>query len=184
MMPSGHAKLIVVDNLPRAESRAYIDWPKIQGSFAFELIDIRDKDEADRLVDFYTPNAIFNLAAKVAMTTSISNPRLDFKGNAIGTFNILEAVRTRAPEVIVIYSSKNKVYGDLEKYTYDINRRRYTCLEYTMGFDESLPITFYSPYGSRRALQINICRTMHISTGSKQSYFIIHQYSEDIDIQQ
>lgn len=36
----------------------------------------------------------------------------DFESNALGTLNILEAVRRYAPKAHVIYASTNKVYGD------------------------------------------------------------------------
>ena len=55
---------------------------------------------------------ILHLAAQVAVTTSVSNPRNDFNVNALGTLNILEAVRHYCPEVPFIFSSTNKVYGD------------------------------------------------------------------------
>ena len=39
---------------------------------------------------------MFHLAAQVAVTTSVTNPREDFDVNALGTFNVLEAVRLAA----------------------------------------------------------------------------------------
>jgi UDP-glucose 4-epimerase len=52
------------------------------------------------------------------MTTSIANPSMDFEVNVMGTHNLREAVRNHAPDATVVYSSTNKVYGDLEQYTY------------------------------------------------------------------
>ena len=49
-----------------------------------------------------------------AVTTSVTAPRQDFENNALGTFNVLEAVRHICPEATLIYSSTNKVYGGLE----------------------------------------------------------------------
>jgi CDP-paratose 2-epimerase len=46
------------------------------------------------------------------MTTSLNNPRLDFKVNALETFNLLEAIRKYGPETAVLFSSTNKVCGD------------------------------------------------------------------------
>jgi CDP-paratose 2-epimerase len=81
------------------------------------------------------------------MTTSINNPRLDFEVNALGTFNLIEAIRKYSPESIVLYSSTNKVYGDFEHLTFDEEETRYVCLEYPNGFPESTPLDFHSPYG-------------------------------------
>jgi CDP-paratose 2-epimerase len=72
---------------------------------------------------------------------------MDFEINTIGSFNILEAVRKFSPNAIIIYSSTNKVYGDLEQYSYLEKSTRYECLEKPNGFDESTPLDFHSPYG-------------------------------------
>jgi len=48
---------------------------------------------------------------------------------------------------IVIYSSTNKVYGDLEQYSYTESATRYECVEKPTGFDESTQLDFHSPYG-------------------------------------
>jgi CDP-paratose 2-epimerase len=81
------------------------------------------------------------------MTTSITNRRLDFETNAFGSFNILESVLKFSQETAVIYSSTNKVYGDLEQYTYKETQTRYICNEKPQGFDEGVNLDFRSPYG-------------------------------------
>ena len=81
------------------------------------------------------------------MTTSIADPRMDFEVNAMGTHNLLEAVRLYAPGAAVIYSSTNKVYGDLEQFTYKETETRYECVEAPEGFDENVQLDFHSPYG-------------------------------------
>ena len=81
------------------------------------------------------------------MTTSIANPRLDFEINILGTINILEAIRKHNPNAIVIYSSTNKVYGDLEWTEYKEDNFRYISLDYPMGFPENITLEFHSPYG-------------------------------------
>jgi CDP-paratose 2-epimerase len=56
-----------------------------------------------------------HLAGQVAVTASVAQPRADFEANALGTFNLLEAVRNAAASrPAVLYSSTNKVYGKLE----------------------------------------------------------------------
>ena len=62
-----------------------------------------------------TPTPSCTWPRQVAVTTSVLDPREDFDINALGTFNVLEAVRIageRRPAVL--YSSTNKVYGNLE----------------------------------------------------------------------
>ena len=81
------------------------------------------------------------------MTTSIANPRLDFETNVLGSFNVLESVRQFSPNTIVVYSSTNKVFGDLEYLNYEETETRYICKQYPNGFDENINLEFHSPYG-------------------------------------
>ena len=48
-----------------------------------------------------------DLAAQVAVTTSVVDPREDFDINALGTFNVLEAVRACDAPPAVLFSSTN-----------------------------------------------------------------------------
>lgn len=140
-------ELLVFDNLSRNGSRKNLAWLQNQGQFTFIEGDIRSHQNIGNAVKNYMPDVIFHLAGQVAMTTSIADPRLDFEINALGTLNLLEAVRQYSPESMVIYSSTNKVYGDLEQYSYRETDTRYECVEYPDGFDESVPLEFHSPYG-------------------------------------
>lgn len=81
------------------------------------------------------------------MTTSIENPYKDFEINAMGTLNVLDSVRKYSPQTAVFLSSTNKIYGDLEQYTYKETDSRYICEEFPNGFDETVPLDFHSPYG-------------------------------------
>ena len=139
--------LVIFDNLSRDGSRKNLEWLKTKGDFVFEYGDIRNQNDITRIVRSFKPDAIFHLAGQVAMTTSITNPRMDFEVNAMGTLNLLESVRLYAPESAVVYSSTNKVYGDLEQYTYIETASRYKCNEFPNGFDEERPLSFHSPYG-------------------------------------
>jgi CDP-paratose 2-epimerase len=140
-------ELMVFDNLSRYGSRENLSWIQEQGKCKFELGDIQNQNAIGSAVKTFKPDVIFHLAGQVAMTTSIENPRLDFEINALGTLNLLEAVRTYSPEAIVTYSSTNKVYGDLEQYNFRETKTRWECTDYPDGFDESVPLDFHSPYG-------------------------------------
>ena len=59
------------------------------------------------------PNVILHCAGQVAVTTSIKNPREDFEINILGTLNLLEAIRKNNLKTKFIYTSTNKVYGNL-----------------------------------------------------------------------
>lgn len=140
-------EVIVFDNLSRNGSRTNLVWLESQGKFNFEYGDIRNQNDITRVIQSYRPDAIFHLAGQVAMTTSIANTRMDFEINVMGTFNLLEAVRLYNKEAIVVYSSTNKVYGDLEQFTYSETDFRYKCVDKPNGFDETTQLDFHSPYG-------------------------------------
>ncbi|MBV5341693.1 MAG: GDP-mannose 4,6-dehydratase [Deltaproteobacteria bacterium] len=140
-------EVVVFDNLYREGSLLNLAWLKDKGEFRFVHGDIRNQNDMTRLVQNFKPEAIFHLAGQVAMTTSIANPRMDFEVNTVGTHNLLEAVSLFAPEAAVIYSSTNKVYGDLEQYSYRETEFRYECIDKPNGFDEETQLNFHSPYG-------------------------------------
>jgi len=84
------------------------------------------------------------------MTTSIVGPRMDFEVNVGGSFNLLNAIRLYSPERTVIYSSTNKVYGDLEQFKCRETETRYECIDKPNGFDENVNLDFHSPYGTSK----------------------------------
>jgi CDP-paratose 2-epimerase len=109
--------------------------------------DVRDYQGLASAIRQMKPEVVFHLAGQVAMTTSIERPALDFGTNALGTFHLLEAVREFAPEALVVYSSTNKVYGDLEWVEFEERESRYVAPAYPFGFGEDTPLDFRSPYG-------------------------------------
>lgn len=143
-------EIIIFDSLYRYGSSLNLDWLRSQGEFQFIHGDIRNTNDVEGTVKIHKPDVIFHLAGQVAMTTSISDPRMDFEVNAGGTFNLLNAVRVYSPESAVIYSSTNKVYGDLEQFSYRETGMRYECLEKPNGFDETVNLDFHSPYGTSK----------------------------------
>jgi len=146
VLKRGH-ELAVLDNLYRKGSEQNLEWLKTVGAFAYYKSDIRDHVEVDRVVLEFMPDVVFHVAGQVAMTTSLENPRLDFETNTVGTFNLLEALKKHAPKACVIYSSTNKVYGDLEQFYYDESNSRYMIKEFPRGIPETIPLDFRTPYG-------------------------------------
>ena len=142
----GH-DVTVFDNLSRHGSTENLAWLRDRGPLHFVHGDIRNKDDVDRLIAEVEPDVIFHLSGQVAMTTSIAAPYADFQTNALGALHVLEAVRRFVPETPVLFSSTNKVYGDLEWVRYEETETRYIAPDYPNGFDESTPLDFHSPYG-------------------------------------
>ncbi len=140
-------EVTVLDNLSRLGSAQNLEWLKTLGNFTFVHGDTRNKNDVETLIKNGAFDAVFHLAGQVAMTTSIENPYKDFEINTMGAVNLLDSIRKYSPETAVFFSSTNKVYGDLEQYTYDETDKRYLCREFPNGFDESVPLDFRSPYG-------------------------------------
>lgn len=143
-------ELVVFDSLYRFGSYQNKEWLETQGEFTFVHGDIRNTNDVERTIKTHKPDVIYHLAGQVAMTTSIADPRMDFEVNVGGSFNLLNAVRLYSPESTIIYSSTNKVYGDLEQFTYEETDTRYECVEKPNGFDESVNLDFHSPYGTSK----------------------------------
>ncbi len=143
-------EILIFDNLYRLGSIKNLGWLQSQGAFTFIHGDIRNTNDVERTIQAYQPDVIFHLAGQVAMTTSITDPRLDFEVNAGGSFNLLNAVRLHSPASTIIYSSTNKVYGDLEQFQYEETVTRYRCVDKPNGFDESVNLHFHSPYGTSK----------------------------------
>jgi len=140
-------ELYIFDNLYRESSYKNLEWLKRKGKFKFIHADTRNLNDVENAIKSVKPDVVFHLAGQVAMTTSLKNPRMDFEVNALGSLNILESIRKYSTDSIIIYSSTNKVYGDLNYLKYQEKETRYIAVDYPYGFDENLKLDFRSPYG-------------------------------------
>ncbi len=115
------------------------------GRIRFVRGDIRDFPAVAEVVR--QAEVIFHLAAQVAVTTSLIDPRTDFEINALGTLNVLEAARQARHRPIILYTSTNKVYGAMEDVPVVEEATRYRYADRPFGIDERQPLDFHSPYG-------------------------------------
>ncbi len=140
-------QVTVLDNLSREGTDQNLDWLRKDTAFAFEKADVRDRAEVERIVSAKRYDAVIHLAAQVAVTTSVIDPRMDFMANALGTLNVLDAVRTTCPDTVFIFASTNKVYGKIEDAVTEMRGNRYAYTNRPHGIGESEPLDFLSPYG-------------------------------------
>jgi CDP-paratose 2-epimerase len=142
--------LVGIDNLSRVgavQNLATFDSARGKG-FEFCKSDIRSREQISQVFRKYGPfDLIIHLAAQVAVTTSVVDPRDDFETNALGTFNILEAMRAFSPEAFLIFASTNKVYGKMDDVAVTQRNGRYEYDTLTKGIDENQNLDFHSPYG-------------------------------------
>jgi CDP-paratose 2-epimerase len=78
-------------------------------------LDVRD---AEAVMDLFARHApelelVVHTAAQPSHDWAAFDPQTDFGVNANGTLNLLEATRRHAPDATFIFTSTNKVYGDL-----------------------------------------------------------------------
>ena len=79
-------------------------------NFKFNKVDLKDKEEIDRLFAKEKFDYIINLAAQAGVRYSIDNPYAYVDSNLIGFMNILEACRNN-PVKHLLYASSSSVYG-------------------------------------------------------------------------
>ena len=143
----GHT-VTIFDNLSRIGSQANLEWlHERHGSRRLKVTrgDVRDYAALQESIP--GSEVVIHLASQVAVTTSVQDPRQDFEINALGTFNVLEAVRHHCPSAPFLYSSTNKVYGGMEELRILEEDTRYVYADYPYGIGENYPLDFHSPYG-------------------------------------
>lgn len=148
LLRSGH-EVVIADNLSRTGSLANLGMlleaagPRPE----FVCADVRDAAAMAAIMREHRPNAVAHLAGQVAVTISVADPGLDFDVNARGTLNVLEAARLHAPAARVLFTSTNKVYGDLARLAKATDATRHRLVDYPDGVDESFPTDAATPYG-------------------------------------
>ena len=81
-------------------------------NFFHNELDIRDREGLRNLVGSIKPDAIVHTAAQPSHDKAASIPFDDFDTNAVGTLNLLEAIRSQFIGIPFVHLSTNKVYGD------------------------------------------------------------------------
>jgi CDP-paratose 2-epimerase len=138
------------DNLSRAGVEANVRWLAHQHGDRIELRmgDVRDAGALQAAVRGAA--RVFHFAAQVAVTTSLVDPLFDFDVNARGTLNLLEALRRLETPPSLLFTSTNKVYGELDDLRLSAGDTRYVPGDAgvaAQGIGESRPLHFHSPYG-------------------------------------
>src|SRR5712671_7413693 len=148
MLTRTDAKVHIFDNLSRAGVHHNLEWLRKTAGNAGRLQvtvgDVRDARQVEKAVAH--ASEIYHFAAQVAVTTSVADPRLDFETNLAGTFNVLDAARRSGNRPFILFTSTNKVYGELGLGTPVISGKRYVTPT-QQGVAESQSLDFHSPYG-------------------------------------
>ena len=82
-------------------------------NYKFVKCDLNNKKKLRQIIGIFKPNVIFNLAAETHVDRSIDGPKNFISSNIIGTFNLLEIIRTLKNKTKLIHISTDEVYGDV-----------------------------------------------------------------------
>lgn len=96
--------VVVVDNLSTGKRE------RLPDGVTLELIDIRNKEEVESVMDKYKPKHVYHLAALPRIQKSWDNPEDTYAVNVTGTFNVLEAAR-KAQVGRILVTSSSSVYA-------------------------------------------------------------------------
>ena len=146
---AGH-EVVVFDSLARPGAERNLAWLGRQHPRRITSIvaDVRERNAVAEAAA--RAKVVFHMAAQVAVTTSMREPREDFEINLLGTMNVLEALRRRPNPPPAIFASTNKVYGDLDGVelvcTGDGYEPRDPALR-AHGVSEECKLSFHTPYG-------------------------------------
>jgi len=140
--------VVVFDNLSRKGSRSNLAWLQAAGHVEFIEGDIRQFGQVlEAFRRHRDTGVVYHMAGQVAVTSSVLDPREDFECNTVGTFNILEAIRTSGVCPVLLFASTNKVYGGMEHVEVVERDGRYSYRNLPDGVSEEFPLDFHSPYG-------------------------------------
>ena len=123
--------------------------------FESHAIDVRDREAIFELIRKQPPGLVIHCAAQPSHDKAREIPLVDFEVNALGTLNILEAVRRYAEDAVVCHMSTNKVYGDAPNevpLVEHATRFDYARQEDYHGIDETCRIdrTMHSVFGASK----------------------------------
>jgi CDP-paratose 2-epimerase len=122
--------------------------------FRWHETDIRDSGAVDSLFASHgrSIEVIVHAAAQPSHDWAASDPHTDFTVNANATLNLLEATRHHCPEATFVFTSTNKVYGDLpnhlplevldKRLELPRDHRWYEGVDTTMSIDRSMHSLF------------------------------------------
>lgn len=130
-------EVVGIDNLSRPGSELNLGELVQHDLFSIKRVDL---SHSARVHDVFSKigevDAVFHLAAQVAVTTSYVDRQRDFLDNAGASFNVIESVKRFTPGAYCLYASTNKVYGHIE-------------VAEPVGLDK--PLDPYTPYGVSKA---------------------------------
>jgi len=147
----GH-QVVNVDKLTYAACLANVQSVMDSPNYAFEQVDICDRDALARVFTDHSPDAVMHLAAESHVDRSIDGPDAFVQTNVVGTVAILQAARThwedagRPDGFRFHHISTDEVFGSLGE---------------TGLFTEQTPYDPRSPYSASKAASDHFVNAWH-----------------------
>jgi CDP-paratose 2-epimerase len=143
-------RVVVLDDLSRAGVEENLHWLESRHGSRLRVCigDVRDRTTLRAVLR--GADAVFHLAAQVAVTTSLDDPVADFDVNLRATVQLLEEVRALPRPVPFLFTSTNKVYGELPDVHLARDEDRWEPSDERLrrgGIAEDRPLAFCTPYG-------------------------------------
>jgi CDP-paratose 2-epimerase len=146
-------EVVVFDNLSRP--RVHRNLARLRDELGLDCVvaDIRDGAAVRSVLRDHGPfDVVAHLAGQVSFLASLRDPRYDFETNANGMLNLLEAVRDESTDSLILYSSTNKVYGDLDSVPTEERTTRYELPTFPHGVPNDLPLVFQGGYSCSKGI--------------------------------
>jgi dTDP-glucose 4,6-dehydratase len=151
--------VVVVDKLTYAGNLASLAPVANDPRFAFEHVDICDRDALKKVFSTWQPDVVMHLAAESHVDRSIDGPAVFIETNIVGTYNLLETARAfwsglsgdKKAQFRFHHISTDEVYGDLHS-TDDF-------------FTETTPYAPSSPYSASKASSDHLVRAWQRTYG-------------------
>ena len=141
-------RITVLDNFSRKGSKDHLAW--LSKKWGKKITSVRADVSYDTAIlarEAPRADAVLHLAGQVAVTTSVADPMRDFRENALGALNVLEAIRQSPGQPPLIYASTNKVYGEMADLGIRRTRDGWRYRIGVSGISEHRSLDFHSPYG-------------------------------------
>ncbi|OTA20935.1 dTDP-glucose 4,6-dehydratase [Xenorhabdus beddingii] len=152
-------RVVIVDSLTYAGNLESLAPVAHHPRYAFEQVDICQRDALDHVFQQYQPDAVMHLAAESHVDRSIDGPAAFIETNIIGTYTLLEAARAfwqsldqkKQAEFRFHHISTDEVYGDLQ--------------DEEGFFTETTPYAPSSPYSASKASSDHLVRAWRRTYG-------------------
>lgn len=146
----------VSDNVPSDPANYYVsDLPGVVKNYA---ADIRDRDKLGDILHSEAPDVVFHMAAQALVRPSYEDPLSTITANAIGTANVLDALRNAKKHTVAVMITSDKVYDNVE---------------WKWGYRENDRLGGKDPYSASKAMAELAIRTYYHSFLAKKDSRVV-----------